>query len=149
MDIRQHAISNYMHRFRCHYVITGLGPTRPQRPLAFVQPCPVGVTPLFTANFMPILLANIGNITIHFEHMRRNGYLCTSCQNSDTAIELVTTIPIWQDYFYDRWASSLIKNWRSLTISDPLLVAVFTGWGSFAQSDVLWHPKQSQLWWMP
>ena len=45
-------------------------------------------------------------------------------------------------------ASSLIKNWRSLTTSDALLVAVFTGWGSFAQSDVLWQLTQPQLWWM-
>jgi len=46
MDIRQHATSNYMHRFTCHYVISGLGLPRPRRPLAFVQPCQMGVMPL-------------------------------------------------------------------------------------------------------
>ena len=53
MDIRQHATSNHMHRFTCHYVISRekssrirLGAPRPRRPLAFVQPCPMGVTPL-------------------------------------------------------------------------------------------------------
>ena len=46
-----------MHRFTCHYVVSvekssswilgsGLEPPRPRRPLAFVQPCPMGVTPL-------------------------------------------------------------------------------------------------------
>ena len=38
MDIRQHATSNHMHRFTCHYVISGLGPPRPRRPLAFICP---------------------------------------------------------------------------------------------------------------
>jgi len=38
MDIRQHATSNYMHRFTCHYVISGLWPPRPRRLPAFVQP---------------------------------------------------------------------------------------------------------------
>jgi len=47
MDIGQHATSNYMHRVR-------LGPPRSRRPLAFVQPCPMGVTPLFTQNVMSI-----------------------------------------------------------------------------------------------
>ena len=60
MDIRQHATSNYMHRFTCHYVISGEKSSRwnikiykktgsglgPPRPLAFVQPCPMGVTSL-------------------------------------------------------------------------------------------------------
>ena len=44
-----------MHRFSCHYVISkliqknlgsGLGAPRPRGPLAFVQPSPMGVTPL-------------------------------------------------------------------------------------------------------
>ena len=48
MDIRQHATSNYMHR----------GPPRPRRPLAFVQQCPMGVTPLNQA--LSVLSLSIG-----------------------------------------------------------------------------------------
>ena len=32
MDIRQHPTSNYMHRFTCHYVISGWGPLDPAGP---------------------------------------------------------------------------------------------------------------------
>ena len=39
MDIRQHGTSNYMYMVR-------LGAHRPRMPLTFVQPCPMGVTPL-------------------------------------------------------------------------------------------------------
>jgi len=45
-----------MHRFTCHNVISGLGPPRPRRPLAFVQPCPMGVTPLVVLVLTPQVL---------------------------------------------------------------------------------------------
>jgi len=46
MDIglRQHANINIKYT----KIGPGLGPPRPRRPLAFVQPCPMGVTPLLT-----------------------------------------------------------------------------------------------------
>ena len=50
MDIRQHATSNYMHRFNLG---SGLAPPRPRRPLAFVQTGPMGVTPLEVNDKMP------------------------------------------------------------------------------------------------
>jgi len=45
MDIRQHACTD-SHVTTYVTLWSGLGPPRPRRPLAFVQPCPVGVTPL-------------------------------------------------------------------------------------------------------
>jgi len=45
MDIRQRASINIKYT----KIGFGLGPPRPRRPLAFVQPCPMGVTPLVTS----------------------------------------------------------------------------------------------------
>jgi len=44
-----------MHRFTCHYVISGLGPLDPGGPWHFVQPCPMGVMPLWV-DHGPLLL---------------------------------------------------------------------------------------------
>ena len=68
MDIRQHATSNYMHR----------GPPRPRRPMAFVQPCPMGVTPLNQALSVLSLSRQLSLISISLPYIHKL-HVCVLC----------------------------------------------------------------------
>jgi len=79
MDIRQHATINCMHRFTCHYVISGLGPTRPLRLLAFVQLCPMGVTPLSALHHIYSFVVKTLRNALHFNVLVAYNMCVSAC----------------------------------------------------------------------
>jgi len=72
--------------------------------------------------FNAYLLANFGNdlwqfFAIFSLRMHRNGYLCTSYSNSDTAIEFSDPDFLRQGYFCDQWSFAIYIKFVTSSIS--------------------------------